>query len=99
MVTLGPIAQLGWASASARVAAAIRSALHWRNGPPDAVMVMRMIVARSRPPSAWKIALCSESIGSRRAPVLRAVAITASPAHTSVSLLASATARPAETAA
>ena len=43
---------------------AMRSALHSRNGPPDAVIVIISIVAGSRAPIAWNSALCSESIGS-----------------------------------
>ena len=39
--------------------------------------------------------MCSESIGSSSAPARRAASITAAPAQTSVSLLASATVRPA----
>ena len=52
IVTFGPITQLGWASACSRVAAEMRSALHSRNGPPDAVMVIFSIVSGSRAPIA-----------------------------------------------
>ena len=62
-------------------------------------MVIVTIVAGSRPPIAWKSALCSESIGRMRAPARAAVSITIAPAATRVSLLASATARPASIAA
>ncbi len=51
-----------------RVAAAMRSALHSRNGPPEAVIVIIAMVSGSRDPIAWKSALCSESIGRSRAP-------------------------------
>ena len=37
----GPMLHFGCASASARVALAMRSALHSRNGPPEAVIVMQ----------------------------------------------------------
>ena len=46
----------------------MRSALHSRNGPPDAVIVIISIVSGSRAPIAWNSALCSESIGSSIAP-------------------------------
>ena len=40
IVTFGPITQFGCASACSTVAAAMRSALHSRNGPPEAVIVI-----------------------------------------------------------
>ena len=73
MVTFGPIAQLGWASACSGVAAAICSALHVRNGPPEAVSHIFSTLSTASPPSAWKMALCSQSIGRTLTPVSRAV--------------------------
>ncbi len=63
------------------------------------MIVIVSMVSGSRAPIAWKSALCSESIGSSSAPARLAACITAAPAHTRVSLLASATVRPAATAA
>ena len=52
---------------------------------------MRRTSRRSRHPCKhWNTALCSESTGTISAPYLSAASITSSPAHTSVSLLASA---------
>ena len=51
----------------------------------------RMTSAMSSPTRAWKIAECSLSTGSTRAPWRRAVSSSNGPAVTSDSLLASAT--------
>ncbi len=72
-VTFGPMTQFGCVSASSRVARAMRSALHSRNGPPDAVIVIISIVSGSRAPIAWNSALCSEFIGSSIAPARFAI--------------------------
>jgi hypothetical protein len=57
-------------------------------------MVIISMAPGSRPPIAWNKALCSESIGNTIEPSRRALSITTLPAHTNVSLLARATARP-----
>ncbi len=77
----------------------MRSALQVRNGPPEAVSVMLRIDERGSAPRTWNRALCSESSGSKRAPTSAARAITAAPAQTRLSLLASAIARPGWSAA
>ena len=68
MVILGPIDQFGCLSACSSVAARIASRVQVRNGPPDAVITMRLTSSRGPAVSAWKIALCSESTGSTFAP-------------------------------
>ena len=49
MVIFAPMFQVGWLRASATVAAWIRSAVHSRNGPPEAVMTTRRTSAMSQP--------------------------------------------------
>ena len=91
MVILAPMVQLGCFRASASVMCSSSSKERPKNGPPEQVSSSRLISPRSRQPRRhWKMALCSESTGTISAPVSRAAAITSSPAHTSVSLLASA---------
>ena len=68
MLIFIPIDQVGWAAASAAEAAAIRSRLQVRNGPPEAVIIMVRTSASGRPASAWLSASCSESIGRIVAP-------------------------------
>ena len=68
MVILGPIDQFGCLSACSSLAARICSRVQVRNGPPDAVMTMRLTSSRGPAVSAWKMALCSESTGSTVAP-------------------------------
>ena len=68
IVIFGPIDQLGWRSACSGVAALIASSVQVRNGPPDAVRIMRRTSSRRPEPSAWNIALCSQSTGSTVAP-------------------------------
>ncbi len=65
IVILGPIFQVGCASASSRLTSASWSRVLPRNGPPDAVMSRRGRRPRSAPPSArhWWRAQCSESTG------------------------------------
>ena len=70
-----------------------------RNGPPEAVSTSRSTVPGCSPPISWKSAECSESTGSRRAPVPSASAVVSSPPITRLSLLASATSIPAPSAA
>ena len=96
---LGPIDQFGCLSACSSVAARIASRVQVRNGPPDAVMTMRLTSSRGPAVSAWKIALCSESTGSTVAPDAAAVRMNTAPAQTRHSLLASATVAPRLTAA
>ena len=71
-----------------------------RNGPPDAVSVIRATSAGARLAARhWNTALCSLSIGTMRAPPSRAACISSSPASTSDSLLASSRRLPARAAA
>ena len=69
-----------------------------RNGPPDAVKMMRSI--SSRRSITWNIALCSESVGTIAIPgvFLTRSDSTSGPAQTMLSLFASATELPASTA-
>ncbi len=89
-----PITQLGCATACAGVAAAMASADRVRNGPPEAVSHSAFTPACWKSPlksrgSAWKIALCSESIGSSSAPLAAMASMNSWPETTRVSLLAS----------
>ena len=86
---LAPISQLGWAQACSGVTAAISLSVEERKGPPEAVRIS--FSTRCGRSSTWKMALCSESIGSRRAPVRLASSRSSGPAQTRLSLLASAT--------
>ena len=99
MLIFAPIDQIGWRSAASGWARAISSVEAVRNGPPEAVSTI--FSTASRLPSAmdWKMALCSESTGSSVAPCSRTARSITSPAQTSASLLASATARPRRMAA
>ena len=99
IVILAPIFHVGWRSASSTVIVANCSLGSSRNGPPDAVSRMRWTSRRLWPHRHWKTALCSESTGSSGTPWCRAAVVISRPAITSVSLLASATARPARIAA
>lgn len=96
MIT-GPMAQVGWASASSTVTAASSSLVRPRNGPPEAVTTSLRTSARVPAASAWKRAACSESTGMIW-PGL-ASALTSGPPTMSDSLLASARVRPASSAA
>ncbi len=49
MVIFAPMFQLGCFNASATVAFSICSRVHWRNGPPEAVIIRRRTFARSSP--------------------------------------------------
>ena len=90
--------QVGCATACAGLACPICSSVQCRNGPPDAVRMIWRMPARCFSSKAWKMALCSESTGNRRAPASRAAVMNRSPAQTSASLLAKATAAPRRTA-
>ena len=69
MVIRWPIDQFGCATASASVAAAMPLGGQSRNGPPEAVRMIRSTAAMSSPASAWKIAECSLSTGRMRGAV------------------------------
>src|SRR5437016_5637288 len=79
IVTLGPIAHVGWRRASAGPTVSRASAGRRRKGPPDAVSQRRATSWRARPSRHWKIAECSLSTGSRRARVLCTAAVTRLP--------------------
>src|SRR5580692_7964480 len=100
MVILGPIDQVGWASASCTVAVPSLSAGQSRKGPPDAVSSKRATsVVPCTEARHWCSAQCSESTGTISAPgVLRAFCTTGAPAMRD-SLLAKARRRPASRAA
>ena len=98
-VIFAPIFQVGCRRASATVASASFSFGHSRNGPPDAVRMIRWTSLRLCPARHWKIALCSESTGRSGTLCSRAAAVIRAPAITRVSLLASAMGLPAWMAA
>ncbi len=90
-VIFAPMLQFGCRSASARVLPASSPRVRPKNGPPEQVRMSRLISPRSRQPIRhWKMAECSESTGMISARYRAAARITSSPAHTSVSLFASA---------
>src|SRR5262249_17023661 len=68
IVTFGPIDQFGWRSACSGVAARISSIVQVRNGPPEAVRMMRWTFSRVPAASDWKLALGSESTGTTAPP-------------------------------
>ena len=98
IVILGPIRQVGWASASAAVTVASSADGRPRNGPPEAVRIRRATSPSRSPTRHCQIAECSESIGRSRSsgspPSSISSRSTRWPPVTSVSLLASATRRP-----
>ena len=101
---LRPMDQLGCAQACSGVAASICARDHWRKGPPEAVSSTLHTPVREGRVDAeagrhWKMALCSLSMGNRRAPDSRTAAISSCPPITSDSLLASNTVLPACAAA
>ena len=99
IVILSPIFHVGCCSASATRMPAKSSAGRCRNGPPDAVRMIRLTSAWRWPCRAWNTALCSLSTGRSCPPRLAASRVINSPDTTSASLLASATSLPARTAA
>ena len=99
MVILRPMLQVGCLSAWATVTPASWSAGSWRKGPPLAVSRMRRTSLCRWPSRHWKMALCSLSTGRTSTPRRRAAAMTASPAMTRISLLATARCLPASMAA
>src|SRR5579859_2402430 len=94
-----PMLQLGWASACSRVATAMVSRVHDRNGPPEAVRIRRRIWSTAAGANTWKMAECSESTGITQPPAARAMASRDGPAQTRLSLLARAMTDPALAAA
>ena len=99
MVIFLPIDQVGCFKACATVTLAISLAGIWRNGPPEAV---RMIFRTSLPLAPcrhWKMALCSLSTGKTWRFFLLASPMTAEPAKTKISLLATAKSLPQRRAA
>ena len=90
MLIFAPMLQFGWRTARSGVTSRVCSLVQPRNGPPEPVRRMRRSSLLSRPAMDWKIAECSESTGRISAPQSAASAMTISPAHTSVSLFASA---------
>ena len=97
IVTTGPMSQVGWASAWAGVTAPSSALVRPRNGPPLAVRTS-LRTSSARPPRRhWASAQCSLSTGTSW-PGL-ASARTSGPPATRDSLFASATVRPARSAA
>ena len=89
MLIFAPMLQFGWRTARSGVTSRVSSRVQPRNGPPEPVSrILRS--SPSRPVRHWKMAECSESTGTISAPHSLARRMTMSPAHTSVSLLASA---------
>src|SRR5208282_5079800 len=99
IVILLPITQVGCLSACSTVIDSKPAAGSPRNGPPDAVKIIRFNDSRPRPSRHWKTALCSLSTGSSRTRLSRTAAVISSPAMTSTSLLANAMSLPALIAA
>ena len=93
-----PMLQFGWWTAISGVTSRVSSRVQPRNGPPEPVSRI-LCSSPSRPVRHWKMAECSESTGTISAPHSLARRMTMSPAHTSVSLLASAMRRPFSMAA
>ncbi len=93
-----PISQLGWATACSGVAFIICSISTLRNGPPEAVRIIRATLASRLKSKTWNIALCSESTGSKVAPARATSLSINSPAQTRHSLLARPTIAPRLTA-
>ena len=99
IVILRPIVQFGCFKASAAFTLVSCSFVNPRNGPPDAVRRICLILSFGSPFKDWKIALCSLSTGKIFTPCFFASGIMICPAVTSVSLLASAISLPASIAA
>ena len=97
VVTSGPIDQRGCASACSGVTSASADRGQPRNGPPVAVITSRRTSSRRPPRSACASAECSESTGTIWPG--RAARFTSGPPMISDSLLASASVRPAVSAA
>src|SRR3954453_213496 len=97
IVMTGPMAQVGWASASSTLTWARSAFVRPRKGPPDAVTTSLRTSALVPEARAWKRAACSESTGMICPGLARA--FTSGPPTMSDSLLASARVRPASRAA
>ena len=95
-VIIGPIAQVGWARASAGVTVARSAAERPRNGPPEAVTISRATSVGRPARRHWARPECSESTGTIWPGLARAV--TSSPPTIRLSLLARASRRPASRA-
>src|SRR3974390_3219440 len=104
-VILGPMRQVGWASAASTPTPSSSRRPLPRNGPPDAVTRSRATPAApwSRPKDAatrhWWMAQCSESTGTISAPGVRRARCTTGAPAMSDSLLASASRLPGSRAA
>src|SRR5690606_41727744 len=96
---LAPMLQLGWATACSGVTEAISARENDRNGPPEAVRMIRATRSGRSPANTWKIAECSESTGITAPPAARARSSRAGPQHTRLSLLARARVAPLPAAA
>src|SRR3546814_15845231 len=62
---LAPMSQFGWATAWAGVAAAIAAMLAVRNGPPDAVRMMRSMASGWAVSKTWKMEIGRASCRER----------------------------------
>ncbi len=98
IVTFGPMLHDGCFSACSGVTP-LRSAGPSRNGPPDAVRITSATSAMSSPVRHWNTPVCSESMGTTRPPPTAAASHIRCAAVTIASLVASATACPASSAA
>ena len=100
MVIFGPIDQLGCLSACSSVAARIASRVQVRNGPPEAVRMMRLTSSRRTGAQRLedRVVLGIDRQHASRPPPRR-VRMNSAPAQTRHSLLASATVAPRSAAA
>ena len=99
IVTLLPMSQFGFFSASETCIRAISSFVFPRNVPPEQVRRILRTLSLLSPFMHWKIALCSESTGRSFTPASFTAGMMRWPAVTSVSLFASAMSLPAWIAA
>src|ERR1043165_954259 len=99
IVILRPITHEGCLRARSTVMLGNSSFGVVRNGPPEAVSQSLRTEPEPLPSRHWKIAECSLSTASTRAPCLRASLMTISPAMTRISLEATAMSFPARKAA
>ena len=98
IVIFAPMVQRGCFKACSLVTERICSFVKPRNGPPDAVRMMRRKGLPALPCRHWKIAECSLSTGRKSTPYLLTASMMRLPPATSVSLLANAMAFPARMA-
>ena len=99
IVIFCPIDHVGCFNACAKVTFSIAWALLCRKGPPDAVKMTFRTSFSFAPTRHWKMALCSLSTGNTCFFLFFASAITADPAKTKISLLATARSFPLRNAA